>query len=283
MASPCGAVSREQVTGFKKTIRGGRGSLFRYHNLMLSGGGRLSSGFVFEGLKMHLKARGMTYADVARALGISEATVKRIFAAKNCTVERLDSLCELVQVDLAELARGMPRESRLINRLTQQQEEELMSDPALLLVAVPAMQQLRAEDIVETYKLTDAQCLQCLLRLERIGILELHEKNRIRLLISRTFSWIPDGPIMRYVRSQTADFFDHSFGGKRELMRLISVRVSAEAQVALLRQIEQIAREYSEQHNADARLPLEQRQPVSVLLAVRSWEPELFKALRRGP
>src|ERR1043166_3395747 len=51
---------------------------------------------------MHLKARGMTYADVARALGISEATVKRIFAAKNCTVERLDSLCELVQVDLAE-------------------------------------------------------------------------------------------------------------------------------------------------------------------------------------
>jgi transcriptional regulator with XRE-family HTH domain len=232
---------------------------------------------------MHLKARGMTYADVARALGISEATVKRIFAAKNCTVERLDSLCELVQVDLAELARGMPRESRLINRLTQQQEEELMSDPALLLVAVSALQQLRAEDIVETYKLTDAQCLQCLLRLERIGILELHEKNRIRLLISRTFSWIPDGPIMRYVRSQTADFFDHSFGGKRELMRLISVRVSAEAQVALLRQIEQIAREYSEQHNADARLPLEQRQSVSVLLAVRSWEPELFKALRRGP
>src|ERR1051326_5084458 len=183
---------------------------------------------------MHLKARGMTYADVARALDISEATVKRIFAAKNCTVERLDSLCELVQVDLAELARGMPRESRLINRLTQQQEEELMSDPALLLVAVSALQQLRAEDIVETYKLTDAQCLQCLLRLERIGILELHEKNRIRLLISRTFSWIPDGPIMRYVRSQTADFFDHSFGGKRELMRLISVRVSAEAQVALL-------------------------------------------------
>jgi DNA-binding Xre family transcriptional regulator len=166
----------------------------------------VSSGFVFEGLKMHLKARGMTYADVARALDISEATVKRIFAVKNCTVERLDSLCELVQVDLAELARGMPRESRLINRLTQEQEEELMSDPALLLVAVSALQQLRAEDIAETYKLTDAQCLQLLLRLERIGILELHENNRIRLRISRTFSWIPDGPIMRYVRSQTRCF-----------------------------------------------------------------------------
>jgi transcriptional regulator with XRE-family HTH domain len=243
----------------------------------------MSAAFVFEGLKMHLKARGMTYADVARALQISEATVKRIFAIRNCTLERLDSLCELVQVDLAELARGMPRESRLVNRLTQAQEEELMSDPALLLVAVCALQQMRVEDMVETYRLTDAQCLELLLRLERIGILELHEKNRIRLRISRTFSWIPDGPIMRYVRSQMADFFDHTFGAAGELMRLISVRVSAEAQVGLLRQIEQIAREYNEQHNADARLPLEQRQPVSVLLAVRSWEPVLFKALRRGP
>jgi len=242
----------------------------------------MSSAFVFEGLKMHFKARGMTYADVARALKISEATVKRIFAVKNCSLERLDSLCELVQVDLAELARGTPKESRLVNRLTQAQEEELMSDPALLLVAVCALHQMRAEEIVETYQLADAKCLELLLRLERVGILELHERNRIRLRISRTFSWIPDGPIMRYVRSQMADFFDHGFGAPGELMRMISVRVSAEAQVALLRQIEQIAREYSEQHNADARLPLEQRQPVSVLLAVRSWEPALFKALRRA-
>lgn len=241
----------------------------------------MSSSFVFEGLKAHLKARGLTYADLARALKISEATVKRIFALRNCTVERLDSICELLQVDLAELARGMPRENRLISRLSREQEEELMSDPALLLVAVSAMNQMRVDEIVETYTLDEAQCVRLLLRLERIGILELHESNRIRLRIARTFSWIPDGPIMRYVRSQTADFFAHGFDAPGELMRLISVRISAEAQVALLRQVEQIAREYNEQHNADAALPLAQRQPVSVLLAVRSWEPALFKAFRR--
>jgi DNA-binding Xre family transcriptional regulator len=241
----------------------------------------MSSAFLFEGLKMHLKARGLTYADVARALKISEATVKRIFALKNCTVERLDAICELLQVDVAELARGMPRENRLINRLSQAQEEELMSDPALLLIAVSALNQMRVDEIVETYRVEEAQCVALLLRLERIGILELHENNRIRLRISRTFSWIPDGPIMRYVKSQTADFFDYGFDLPGELMRLISVRISADAQVALLRQLEQIAREYSEQHNADAGLPLAKRQPVSVLLAVRPWEPALFKAFRR--
>ena len=241
----------------------------------------MSTAFVFDGLKMHLKARGLTYVDVARALKISEATVKRIFATRNCTLNRLNAICELLQVDLAELARGMPRENRLINRLTPEQEEELMSDPALMLVAVSALNQMRIDEISATYKLDEARCLALLLRLERIGILALHEGNRIRLRISRTFSWIPDGPIMRYVRSQIADFFDYGFDAPGELMRMISVRLSAEAQVALLRQVEQIAREYSEQHNADAGLPLAKRQPVSVLLAVRSWEPALFKAFRR--
>ena len=241
----------------------------------------MSSGFLFEGLKMHLKARGMTYADVARALKLSEATVKRIFAQKNCTLDRLDAICQLVQVDVAELARGMPRESRLINRLTREQEEELMSEPGLLLVAVSALHQMRLEEMVETYRLDEAQCVRLLVRLERIGILELHENNRIRLRIARTFSWIPDGPIMRYVRSQLPDFFDYPFQQPGELMRMVSLRLSREAQIALLQQAEQVAREYSEQHNADARLPLAQRQPVSVLFAVRPWEPELFKKLRR--
>ena len=35
------------------------------------------------------------------------------------------------------------------------------------------------------------------------------------------------------------------------------------------------------QKRADAGLPLVERHPVSVWLAVRSWEPRLFKALRR--
>jgi transcriptional regulator with XRE-family HTH domain len=241
----------------------------------------MSTGFVFEGLKAHLKARGMTYADVARALKVSEATIKRVFASRNCSLERLDQLCELVQVELADLARGRPRESRLITRLTEAQEKELMSDPALLLVAVSALHQMGVNDIVDSFRLTSAQCVKLLLRLERIGILELHENNRIRLRIARTFSWIPDGPIMRYVKSQMQDYFNHPFSGPGEFMRMINVRLSAEARVALLRQIEQIAREYSEQHSADAHLPIAQRPAVSVLLAVRAWEPALFKNLAK--
>ena len=242
----------------------------------------MPAGFVFDALKMHLKARGMTYADVARALKVSEPTVKRIFAGRNCTLKRLEEMCDVLQLELAELARGAPRAGRLVNQLTRVQEEALMSDPALLCVAACAMHQLRVDEIVRLYRIDQAQCLKMLVRLERIGILELHENNRIRLRLARAFSWIPNGPMMQFVRSQAPEFFSHRFDAPGELMRLVSVRLSAEAQIALAKKIEQLAQEYAEQHAADSRLPLEQRHPVTFLLGVRAWEPKAFKSLRRA-
>ncbi len=241
----------------------------------------MTSTFVFDGLKMHLKARGMTYADLARSLKISEATVKRVFATRNCSLARLDSICEVLQVEMGELARGQPRQSSLIHQLTRQQEKELMSDPALLIVAACALHGMAVQDIVGLYRLDELRCLKLLLRLEKIGILELHERNRIRLRIARTFTWIPDGPMMRFFKAQAADFFNHPFTAAGEIMRLITVRVSDEAQLALLRRIEQLAREFAEQHVADSALPLSQRKLLNVLLAVRHWEPPSFRKLRR--
>lgn len=240
----------------------------------------MAAGFVFDALKMHLKARGMTYADVARALKVSEPTVKRMFAGRNCTLKRLEEMCDVLQVDIAELARGMPRPTHLVDRLTRQQEEELMSDPELLCVAACAMHQMRVHEIVRLYRMDEARCVRLLLRLEKIGILEVHENNRIRLRLSRAFSWIPNGPMMQFVKTQAADFFDCSFSGAGELMRLVSVRLSTDAKVALLKKIEQVVREYAEQHSADSRLPLAHRHPVTILLGVRAWEPKAFKALR---
>jgi AcrR family transcriptional regulator len=243
----------------------------------------MSSAFVFEGLKMHLRARGMTYADVARGLKISEPTVKRIFATRNCNLRRLEALCEFVQVDFAELARGTPRADRSLHRLTHEQEESLMRDPKLFLVAVCAIHQMRLEEIVAIYRLEKPECLALLLRLEKMGILELHENNRIRLRLARTFAWIPDGPIMRYAKTQMGEFFQHSFAGAGQFMRLFTVRLSREALEALVKKLEELARECSDQHGIDSRLPLAERHQMSVLLASRPWEPALFKALRRKP
>lgn len=241
----------------------------------------MSFGYVFEALKAHLRTRGMTYKDLAVALKVSEATVKRVFSERDCTLRRLEQICEVVQVDLQGISRGAPRRSRLITQLTRQQEQEIVEDHRLFLVAVCAMSNLRLEDIIAIYDISEAQCVGLLARLDKIGFLELMPNNRYRLLVARTFQWIPDGPIMRWVKAHAHDYFDHIFNGPGETLRVINVRLSAESRLALLARLEQLALEYEEQHTADARLPLDQRYGLSLCFAVRPWEPKPFRALRR--
>jgi len=241
----------------------------------------MSFGYVFEALKAHYRARGLNYRDVARTLRLSEATIKRIFSQRDCTIARLEQLCSVAQVDLAEIARVAPRQSRLLGTLTAKQEQEIVDDMRLFVVAVCAMGNVGFREIVATYDISEAQCVQLLSRLDRIGFLQLMPGNRYRLLVSRTFRWIPDGPIMRWTRKNAPDYFDHPFGGAGETMRVVNVRVSAEARQALLARLERLAQDYAEQHTADAWLPLDKREPLSLCLAVREWEPRAFRELRR--
>jgi len=53
-----------------------------------------------------LKSRGLTCADIAGGLGLSEATVKRIFSRRDFTLERIDEICRIAGVDFAELTRA---------------------------------------------------------------------------------------------------------------------------------------------------------------------------------
>jgi len=218
---------------------------------------------------------------VAREPQVSEATIEQTFSEEDCTLGRLTQMCELVGVDLQEIARRVPREPRLLRKLTRTQEQELFDDIWLLIVAVNAMSNLRFEEIVGRYRLTDAQCVRLLARLDRIGFLGLLPNNRYQMLVARDFHWIPDSPIMRWTKRHAADYFDHQFTNQGEMLRIINVRVSRKSAVALLARIEQLARDYAEQRNADSRRVLKQRQPLSLCLAVRECEPKPFAACRR--
>jgi transcriptional regulator with XRE-family HTH domain len=97
------------------------------------------SGELVDALKRALKAKGVTYAAAARAMGLSEASIKRMFAARDFTLKRLDRLCELAAVDLADLARSLEQKEHLLAKLTVQQERTIVGDRKLMLVSLCAM------------------------------------------------------------------------------------------------------------------------------------------------
>jgi transcriptional regulator with XRE-family HTH domain len=138
-------------------------------------------------LKRRLKAQGMTYRDLAQALGLSEPSVKRLFASRRLTVDRLVDIANLLGFTLAELAQEAALSESRLHTLNESQERELVADEKLLLVAVCVLNQWTVADIGKTYRLSEAQCVERLIKLDRLRLIHLLPGNRIRLNVARDF------------------------------------------------------------------------------------------------
>jgi len=241
-----------------------------------------ASAALIEALKHELKAQGVTYAALARDLGMSEAGVKRMFSRKDFTLKRLDRVLELAGLELAELARFLERRERLVSRLTPEQEKAIIADKKIMLVALRVLNQWPFEKIIRTYTLSEAECVRLFARLDRLGIIRLLPGNRYRLLLSRTFSWLPDGPIQQYFKTQAQnEYFRTPFDGPDELMLFVTGRLSKSSREAMLVRLRRVANEFADSHNDDMRRPFEECTGMNMLLAIRPWELPMFSEMRR--
>jgi transcriptional regulator with XRE-family HTH domain len=235
-----------------------------------------------ELLKRRHKAHGVTYAQVAIQLHLSEASVKRMFSRQDFTLQRLEDVCRVVGIGLAELARALSEEQPSATHLTAEQEREIISDPKLCLIALCAVGNWTLDQIVDTYTIDRVECIGYLARLDKIRIIELAPDNRIRPLIGRTLTWLPNGPFQRYFRSRVeAEYLSSSFRRSDELFLFLNGMLSTKSTAELVARLRKLAEDFAEMHRDDRVLPLGQRHGTSVLLATRPWEPRAFRALRR--
>ena len=136
-------------------------------------------------LKKELKAAQMTYADLARELGMAESSVKRMLAKGDMPLSRIDAICRALKMDFAELAQRVADAQPLLKELTAEQERAVVADKKLLLVTTCVLSQWTAEQISATYRLSEPEVVLSLAQLDRIGIIELKAGNRYRLKLPR--------------------------------------------------------------------------------------------------
>ncbi len=233
-------------------------------------------------IKKQLKSQGMTYRDLARALQISEPSIKRMFASGRLTVERLVQISNLLGYTLAELSREAIAGQSRLRMLTEQQERELVSDPKLLVIAVCALNHWTMDEIAATYRVSNAECIKYLLRLDKLSIIDLLPGNRIRITVARDFDWLPSGPIHHYFQSRgLSDFLKSGFAHEGEAMAFVHGMFTDQALAQIQDELRRLRRKFAELHEESLSAPLSKRRGVGLLLAMRGWEPADFTKLRR--
>lgn len=238
-------------------------------------------------IKAELKASGLTYADLARELGLAESSVKRMLARGDMTLARLEQVLRVLRLDVVDLARRVADARPARMELSLQQEAAVVADPKLLLMAICCLSQWTMEQVLETYRLTEAEAVRLLTRLDRLGIVELRPLNRYRLRVDKGFRWQPNGPVMRFFRERVApDYFAGSFSGDDALLTLVHGRIGRERALEFSERLQRVAQDFAQQHLADQRLPAAHKEGYALVLGMRPWLFSAFAELlrdRRAP
>ncbi|TQV88132.1 helix-turn-helix domain-containing protein [Aliikangiella coralliicola] len=235
-----------------------------------------------QAVKTCLKNKSLTYADVARHLKLSEASVKRIFSEENISLQRLDQICQLMSMELCDLAKIAEQKQHEIQELTEEQEAEFVKQPKLLFVAYMLLNDMDFESIKTHYNIDEHEGIQLLAHLDRIKFIDLLPGNRVKLLTSRNFRWRKNGAIEKLFNEHIRkEFFQSRFSKSDECMKFGSAMVSRSTILLMHQKIEKLVGEFNELAIQDASLPYEERRGCSIVGAIRPWEFSLFAQYRK--
>ncbi len=235
-------------------------------------------------LKAELKAANITYAELARQMGMSESSIKRVFSKADMPLSRIDDVLRVLKMDFAELARAVADAQPLRRELTLEQEKAVVADKRLLLIAICCLSQWTFGQIVETYAVSEPECITYLAALDRLGVIDLKPMNRYRVKLAKTFRWRPHGPVMKFFREHVVDdYFSGGFDGDGEMLMLVHGQVGKSLANSFAERLQRIGQDFAQQHLADQKLPDAQKQPYTLVVGMRSWFFEVFRELKRDP
>ncbi|SMF48002.1 hypothetical protein SAMN02745866_03098 [Alteromonadaceae bacterium Bs31] len=229
-------------------------------------------------LKRELRRKHITYRHIADKLALSEASVKRMFAGGQFTLERIDAICSLVEWDWIDLAEAAKSSEKKLDHLTDDQEREIAKDIELLMVAVSVINGFGFQDLVEHYQLSETQCIQKLAKLDRLNLIELLPGNRIKLKISTNFRWNPVGPIQKYFLDVVVqEFFNTRFAGDQEKLVVMNALLTEASHQSIQQKMDKLAAEMSAAMQSEASLPVRSKKGNTLVIALRRWRYKHFE------
>lgn len=233
-------------------------------------------------LKKTLKAHGLTYSDIAEKINLSEASIKRMFSEKNFTLKRLEQLCQCMDLELSDLLRLMNEEEQSLSQLSEEQEKEIANDLTLLLVTVCVLNRWSLDDIMSRYKISETEGIRYLAKLDKLKIIDLLPKNKIKLLVASNFAWRENGPIQHFFQSRVEkEFFNSKFNKANERLFVVNGMLAQNSNAVFQKKMEKLVKEFNELNDSDANLSLDERNGTTVVMAIRQWEYGLFEHIRK--
>lgn len=223
-------------------------------------------------LKRALKAKNVLYRDLARALDLSESSVKRILSNKSLSLDRLEEICRVADISFSEVVRSANlEEANQAVSLSEEQERALAENPRLLHYFMMLHDGKTPQKIEREYQIESGEAKKMLFALDRLNLIELHPRDKVKFKRQGFLRFRRDGPIGRALFEQTkSSYLNYDFRPE-DYIRFTLIKVSVSTLAKYKAKLERLMFELQE----EARFETEQNIPAidaGVLLSFRPWQ-----------
>lgn len=233
-------------------------------------------------LKRSLKSRNIIYKDLAKSLNLSESSVKRILSDKTISLERIEEICKACDISFSEICRNANFENdQSTYHLSQEGESALALNPRLLHFYMLLTSGMTPAKIEKKYEITNIEIKKHLLKLDKMNLIELHPKDRIKLKNNTgTVRFRKEGPIGKVLFDHVKkNYLNRSFNSDFDFIRFGTFHFSSKVLDKLKNKIEKLFHEIEEES-----LPINREdegvEDLGFLMAFRPWENETLDVLK---
>lgn len=232
-------------------------------------------------LKRTLKAKNILYRDLAKALKLSESSVKRILSNKSLSLDRLEEICRVADISFSEVVKSANlEEANQLVTFTDDQEKALAENIRLLHYFMILQDGKTPQKIEREYQISVAESKKYLFQLDRLNLIELHPRDKVKIKRQGFLRFRRDGPVGKVLFEQTkVSYLNYDFKPE-DYIRFSFVKISLPTMAKYKAKLERLVMDMQE----DSRFEAEHGVPVTdmgVLLSFRPWQYSYMGAIRK--
>ncbi len=238
---------------------------------------------IIASVKRLMKARSITYKELAGRIKLAEISVKRIFSQSSLSLARLEQICQALEVSIHDITRLAGEQTAdAPESVSLEQESALAADPNLLACYYLIANGRSGPEICSEFGVDEMSVRRWMVRLHSLGLVVLLSKMRARARTGSSIAWRKDGPVRQiYERQVRQEYLQSTFSGPHDAMFLRSAELSEASCRVLLRKLERLAVEFRDLADLDRALPAAEKRSMGVLLTARPWVFSIFETARQ--
>ena len=138
---------------------------------------------VIDALKTELRKNKITYSQIAGRLGITEAGVKKLLNKEDISLKKIEIICEVLNLPVAELLKRADDENVQAVRFTEKQTSFFLSKPHYFHFFMKvAYEQKTPKEIQHEFNLSTRSIMLYLKKLEEIGLIKRHPNDHHQII-----------------------------------------------------------------------------------------------------